>query len=169
MIDLFGAAGWSFRIFTASGTWPCPKPNTPVRVITIGGGGSSGEYDTGGADGGASSFGALVTALGGKKGTYSGGSLAGGDGYTNGGANVGGGTAAAPGGIGFLGIGNGGHGYHTYSGQNRATSGGGSGFVARYEGLVSADQAVVVGAGGVGGDSKVGKGGHGAVLVWWKE
>lgn len=158
-LSQFFSSGQKVQIFTTSGVWSCPTPNTKVHVLAIGGGGTGYNYTTGsaGSAGGSSSFGALLSATGGSAAIDRTGAL----GFNVGqsGFNGGGGQ----GGVGLYGFGNGGNGIHydvSYAG-----GGGGSGYVSTYSGVVSTDQVVTVGA---GGGSGVNRGGSGAVIVWWE-
>lgn len=173
-------AGWRMQIFVTSGTWVCPEPDTEVSVIVIGGGQGGGGGTTGtspatGSVGGASSFGALVTAPG--------GSRAAGDGAQRGQDGIGQsstiGYVGTAGGAGVFGFGAGGAGGQIgwfSSASSRASGhGGNSGAVAFYQGTLSANQTVTVGTGGSGsaGSSPAGANGQngsdGAVIVYWKE
>lgn len=153
-LSQFFSSGQKVQIFTTSGVWSCPTPNTKVHVLAIGGGGN-GYIGTTTSDGGSSSFGALLSATGGSAAIGSAGGL----GFNVGqsGAN----SVAGQGGVGLYGFGSGGNGVYS----NGNAGGGGSGYVNTYSGTVSADQVVTVGA---GGGSGINRGGSGAVIVWWE-
>ena len=189
------AAGTTYTQYVAyyapAGTYTWTNPNgaasTTVSVIVVGGGGGGGGASNNGADGsagsagGTSSFGSLASATGG-----SGGALGpnyanaadGGAGHHQGATGIPGtnqyqpGGSASPGGVGFLGCGNGGHG----AGGNRGTGGGGgSGYTATYYGVTAQSSiTVTVGAGGAGGASSGlssppggTDGSKGCVIVYW--
>jgi len=196
--------GKKCNVYSLSGIWVCPGVDTPVRVLVIaagGGGGGSTPYGgtVHGGAGGTSSFGPHVSAVGGGGGygsaTYSGSlssnSYASAPSNTNG-SQVGGesfiqtnGVTATSiyypgiGGEGYMGIGRGGNGsrpfyYSAYSIVYLGGSGGASGRYNEWEGTVSSNITVTVGAGGAGGISvsphnpgRFGMGG--AVFVWWEE
>lgn len=156
-LSQFFSSGQKVQIFTTSGVWSCPTPNTKVHVLAIGGGGTGFNYPPGsaGSNGGSSSFGALLSATGGSAAIDRTGAL---------GFNVGqGGIGGGLGGVGLYGFGSGGNGVHYDT--SYVAGGGGSGYVNTYSGTVSTDQVVTVGA---GGGSGVNRGGSGAVIVWWE-
>lgn len=159
-LSQFFSSGQKVQIFTTSGVWSCPTPNTKVHVLAIGGGGTGCNFTTG-SDGGSSSFGALLSATGGSAAIDNTGALGfnvGQSGFFGGGTGTGG-----RGGGGLYGFGSGGNGIH--SSTLGSAGGGGSGYVSTYSGAVSTDQVVTVGA---GGGSGVNRGGSGAVIVWWE-
>ena len=169
LTDFVGGKSQRYQLFTESGTWVCPNPDTMVRAIAIGGGGG------GAGAGSTSSFGSLVSAAGG--GVCS---DAGGTGSAQGtpGATLPRNTsyeyacAGSAGGPGFMGFGGGGSGrsgvMNTGSGNDYSLGGAGAGYFDKYGGLVSTDQTITVGAGGLYGTDG-GGGQSGAVMVWWEE
>lgn len=163
-LSQFFSGGQKVQLFTTSGVWVCPSPNTKVHVLTIGGGGQGTDLISGGSTGGSSSFGALLSVSGGSGAVNNAGALGfniGQSGFTGSPSAgiIGQGGQGAPG---LYGFGNGGNG-STYS--SSAGGGGGSGYVNTYSGTVSTDQVVTVGA---GGGSGLLRGGSGAVIVWWE-
>ena len=137
------ASVWKQRIYTVTDTWTCPAANTPVHVIAIGGG--MDQYKS--ADGGDSSFGGtLVTAQGCRHSSAASGSPRHGAGYP------------------VMG-----HGCSAYRPMYLSSDHRELPQIAVYTGTVSADQAVVVGAGAfpTGGNSAPGQ--DGAVIVYWQE
>jgi len=146
-----------FRIFTESGEWECPAPDTPVFVLAIGGGGGGVYFGSNlsSTPGGESRFGTLATAAGGASVR----------------ANAGGNSndAFLPGEPGPFGFGNGGSGVASVSLGN-PTARGRKGKTATFFGTVSDDQPVIVGLGAlsVGAGEGYG-GGNGAVFVFWWE
>ena len=152
-LSQFFSSGQKVQIFTTSGVWSCPTPNTKVHVLAIGGGGT-GFDGVAVSAGGSSSFGALLSATGGSAATGSPGGL----GFSVG--QAGASNINGQGGVGLYGFGSGGNGNSAYYG-----GGGGSGYVSTYSGVVSTDQVVTVGA---GGGSGVNRGVSGAVIVWWE-
>jgi len=211
--------GKKCNIYTANATWVCPGPDTPVRVLVIAGGGGGGGMEDGnttyphGAAGGTSSFGALVSAVGGGRGY--------GCNYHNGriqmdnaantstyrqrsGERVGSsygqsstyyhykglysgqpfmrgcsGFIQGKGAPGYMGVGGGGNGSDMYMSSTQSEpglggAGGGAGNFAEWEGIVSVNTSVTVGAGGAGGAwvtrGTIGYPGQtGVVVVWWEE
>lgn len=158
-LSQFFSSGQKVQIFTTSGVWSCPTPNTKVHVLAIGGGGTGYNATTESA-GGSSSFGALLSATGGSAAINYIGAL----GFNVGQSGFSG--LGGQGGIGLYGFGSGGNGaYYVIGGNTGVGGGGGSGYVSTYSGTVSTDQVVTVGA---GGGSGVNRGGSGAVIVWWE-
>ena len=157
-LSQFFSSGQKVQIFTTSGVWSCPTPNTKVHVLAIGGGGNGyGAMSV--SDGGSSSFGALLSAVGGSAAIGGTGGL----GFNVGQLGLPG--SGGQGGVGLYGFGSGGNGVGYGAPSGYGGGGGGSGYVSTYSGIVSTDQVVTVGA---GGGSGVNRGGSGAVIVWWE-
>ena len=164
-LSQFFSGGQKVQLFTTSGVWVCPSPNTKVHVLAIGGGGQGTDFTSGGSAGGSSSFGALLSVSGGSGAVDNSGAL----GFNIGQSGFRGSSSAGilgqggQGAPGLYGFGNGGNGVAVLS--NYVGGGGGSGYVSTYSGTVSTDQVVTVGA---GGGSGLLRGGSGAVIVWWE-
>lgn len=152
---LLARRGMKFRVFTESGEWICPGPDTPVYVIAVGGG--SGGIFTGGSyastsdPGGDSAFGGFITATGGASVTGRAG--------TSG--------VFTPVDTGYFGFGSGGAGAVS-TGQYETTRGK-KGSMAEGYFVVSDDQPVTVGAGSPCVGSPVFSAGDGVVIVFWWE
>lgn len=164
-LSQFFSGGQKVQLFTTSGVWVCPSPNTKVHVLAIGGGGQGTDLISGGSAGGSSSFGALLSVSGGSGAVSQAGALGfniGQSGF-NGSPSSGVGGQGGQGAAGLYGFGNGGNG--GFQAGYLGGGGGGSGYVNTYSGTVSTDQVVTVGA---GGGSGLLRGGSGAVIVWWE-
>lgn len=186
-------------VFTTSDTWMCPEGVDRINVLLIGGGGggaSGGTSMVSGGDGGNSSFGSILTANGGKKGTgsttdalagtittsnasvlielanfYAGAVGAAGTTSRAGGDATGygngGGSGGASGGIGAAGA------FPNTKGNHSVLNGSGAGGGCMYAVAVPVTAGnsynVVVGAGGLGGDGQYdgGDGSPGICIVWY--
>lgn len=185
--------------FTSSGEWICPEGVEHVNILLIGGGGggaSGGTSMVSGGDGGNSSFGSILTANGGKKGTasttdalagtiattnasvlinlanfYAGavgaaGAVAGAGGDATGYGN-GGGSGGASGGVGAAGSYPNTKGNHTT--LNASGAGGGCMYAVAVPVTAGSNYTITIGAGGIGGDGQYdgGDGSSGICIIWY--
>jgi len=213
---VLSGGGKKCNIYTSNATWVCPGADTPVRILVIAGGGGGGGMNNGGTSyphggaGGTSSFGALISAVGGGRGygvNYQNGRIATGHGpntteykqrtgervgssygtasgwWQRKGANLSymigcSGFIQGKGASGYMGVGSGGNGSDQYminsADATIGGAGGGAGNFAEWEGLISVNTSVTVGAGGAEGVPENGggtgfPGQKGIVIVWWEE